>query len=514
MAGGTGDVPTNHGNQPSGRLIEHTDLATDDRADRVGHVVREIEGRGLHSIRLAFADVHGVLRGKTIRADLAADAFADGVGITSALLMKDTGQNNVYPVWAAGGGLDQPWMTGAGDMMMLPDPATFRVLPWADGTGWLLCDLVTPDGAPIEYSTRRLCATLDEEMRSNGRRIVAGLEIEFHLYHRDAEAGSTASTGTTPTVPPSTRLSPIHPGWMYLGENRFDTIEPLLEPLRSNLTALGLSPRSLEIELGPGQVEMTFSPAGALEVADQALLLRAAVNQIAGRHGLLATFMSRPHVPGSFTSGWHLHQSLVDGDDGPNLFALPTGAPSGAPSVAPRGSPSGSSLTASGRHYLAGLLGNAAESCLLTTPTVNGYKRYRAESLAPLRASWGSQNRGAMLRIIGRAGDPATRIENRIGDPAANPYLYLASQMVSGRLGLDAKEEPPPSADSPYEDEAGPRLPANLGQAIDRFDGSAAYRTAFGDPFVDYLLGIKRAEWNRFLSAVTDWEHEEYMELF
>ena len=514
MAGGTGDGPTNHGSQWSDRLIEHTDLATDDRTDRVGHVVSEIEGRGLHSIRLAFADVHGVLRGKTIRADLVADAFTDGVGITSALLMKDTGQNNVYPVWAAGGGLDQPWMTGAGDMMMVPDPSTFRVLPWAAGTGWLLCDLVTPDGAAIEFSTRRLCAMLDREMRSTGRRLVAGLEVEFHLFHREAGSGSTAPNSTTPTGPRSAHLSPIHPGWMYLGENRFDTIEPLLEPLRSNLTALGLPPRSLEIELGPGQVEMTFSPGGALEVADQALLLRAAVNQIARRHGLLATFMSRPHVPGSFTSGWHLHQSLVDGDDGTNLFALPPGAPSGAPSGAPLGPTSGSPLADSGRHYLAGLLGNAAESCLLTTPTVTGYKRYRADSLAPLRASWGSQNRGAMLRIIGRSGDPATRIENRVGDPAANPYLYLTSQMVSGRLGLDAKEEPPPSADSPYGEEAGPRLPTYLGQAIDRFDGSAVYRTALGDPFVDYLVGIKRAEWNRFLSTVTDWEHEEYMELF
>lgn len=477
------------------RLVDRTDLATDDRADRTDHVVAEIEGRGLHSVRLAFADVHGVLRGKTIRADLLRNAFADGVGITSALLMKDTGQNNVYPVWAPGGGLDQPWMTGAGDMMMLPDPTTFRVLPWTDGTGWLLCDLFTPVGEPIGFSTRRLVAVLDEELRATGRHVVAGLEIEFHLFLRPAADG-----------PDGHGLSPIHPGWMYLGENRFDTIEPFLEPLRANLTALGLPPRSLEIELGPGQVEMTFSPAGALEVADQAVLLRSAINQIAGRHGLLATFMSRPHVPGSFTSGWHLHQSLVDTDDGTNLFTRR--------SPAPAGSSAESVLTDLGRHYLAGLLGNAADSCLLTTPTVTGYKRYREESLAPLRASWGSQNRGAMLRIIGRHGDPATRIENRVGDPAANPYLYLASQIIGGRLGLEAKEDPPPPADSPYGEDAGPRLPTDLGHAIERFDASTVHRSALGDTFVDYLVGIKRAEWARFLATVTDWENEEYLELF
>ncbi len=486
------------------RLVERAGLDSRAHRDRVSDVVHQAESRGLHSVRLAFADVHGVLRGKTIRADLVADAFAEGVGITSALLMKDTGQNNVYPVWAPGGGLDQRWLTGAGDMVMLPDPTTFRVLPWAEGTGWLLCDLFTPDGDPVDYSTRGLCATVDRELRDTGRRFVAGLEMEFHLYHRHARSGTTPDT--TDGEPGDRNLSPIHPGWMYLGENRFDSIEPVLELFRSNLTALGLPPRSLEIELGPGQVEMTFSPAGALEVADQAVLIRSAVNQIAARHGLMAMFMSRPHVPGSFTSGWHLHQSLTDNDDHTNLFAR---------SDAESGRPGGDAiLSERGRHYLAGLLSHATDSCLLTTPTVTGYKRYRPESLAPLRASWGSQNRGAMLRVIGRPGDRGTRIENRVGDSAANPYLYLISQMVSGRLGLEAKEEPPPSADSPYGEEAGPRLPTDLGQAIEHFANSDIYRAAIGTTFVDYLVGIKQAEWNRFLATVTDWEHREYGELF
>ncbi len=469
-------------------------------------VIAEVEGQKLHSVRLAFADVHGVLRGKTIRADLLSDAFANGVGITSALLMKDTGQNNVYPVWAPGGGLDEPWLTGAGDMMMVPDPATFRVLPWAAGTGWLLCDLFTPAGEPIEFSTRSLCAGIDTELQAAGHRLVAGLEIEFHLFRRPvrsaADAGPQADVGSDD----HRDLSPIHPGWMYLGENRFDTIEPTLERFRADLTTLGLPPRSLEIELGPGQVEMTFSPAGALAAADQAVLIRSAINQIAARNGLTAMFMSRPHVPGSFSSGWHLHQSLVGVDDDTNLFARADRDPTSSASDAV--------LSDCGRHYAAGLLAHAAESCLLTTPTVTGYKRYRPESLAPLRASWGSQNRGAMLRIIGAHGDPGTRIENRVGDSAANPYLYLVSQMVSGRLGLEAKEEPPAGADSPYGDEAGPLLPTDLGQAIEHFDGSEAYRTALGSRFVDYLVGIKRAEWNRFRSTVTDWEHREYGELF
>ena len=119
-----------------------------------------------------------------------------------------------------------------------------------------------------------------------------------------------------------------------------------------------------------------------------------------------------------------------------------------------------------------------------------------------------------MLRVIGHPGDPATRIENRVGDSAANPYLYLASQIVSGLAGLDAAEEPPPASDSPYEPASGPRLPASLGEAVEAFAASALYRKALGDEFVDYLVGLKRAEWNRFLGAVTDWEQNEYLDLF
>ncbi len=469
---------------------------SDERRSLVDEALAEVEGCALHSVRVAFADQHGVLRGKTIRADLLADAFGSGVGITSALLLKDTGQNNVYPVWEPGGGLDQPWLTGAGDVVMLPDPATFRTLPWADGTGWVLCDLFTPSAGPVPLSTRGLCAAAQQRIVDLGYDFRAGLEIEFHLYRL------RPSDGTVDDVRDPADMSTLrhtHPGRMYLAEDRFDLIEPFLEPLRSGLAAIGLAPRSLEVELGPSQVELTFSPTGGLEAADQAVLLRAAVKQIARRHGLHATFMARPNVAGSFSSGWHLHQSLLDRAGGTNAFT---------PDSADQ------SLSTSGRHYLAGLLAHAAESCLLSTPTVTGYKRYRAESLAPDRIAWGSQHRGAMIRVIGGVDDPATRIENRVGDSAANPYLYLASQMVSGAAGLTAGKKPPPATDAPYDEAAGPLLPRNLGEAIDTFQSGTLYESAFGADVVSYLSGLKQGEWTRFLATVTDWEQREYFELF
>ena len=167
-----------------------------------------------------------------------------------------------------------------------------------------------------------------------------------------------------------------------------------------------------------------------------------------------------------------------------------------------------------GAAFAAGILKNAAGAAVFTTPTVNGYKRYRPNSLAPDRAAWGRDNKGAMLRVVSAGpGDGATRLENRIGEPAANPYLYLASQIYSGLDGLRNNLSPPPPTDDPYANDA-PPLPTNLMDAVTELDNSATMRSAFGDRFVDYLLHIKRAEIARFLSTVTDWEHKEYFEIF
>ena len=167
-----------------------------------------------------------------------------------------------------------------------------------------------------------------------------------------------------------------------------------------------------------------------------------------------------------------------------------------------------------GRHWVGGLLAHAAASCLLTTPTVNGYKRYRPNSVAPDRIAWSPQHRGAMVRVLGGGADPATHVENRVGDPAANPYLYLASQLVSGLDGLAAGTEPPAPTLSPYTPDAGPLLPRSLGDAIDAFAASDLYRRCWGDETVDYLVTIKTSEWRRFQAAVTDWELKEYGSLF
>ena len=228
------------------------------------------------------------------------------------------------------------------------------------------------------------------------------------------------------------------------------------------------------------------------------ILFRSAVKQICHRHGFHATFMCRPKLPNVFASGWHLHQSIVSrgGDD--NAFMTKDG---------------GEVLSAFGKNYLGGLIKHARASAAFATPTINGYKRYRSYSLAPDRAIWGHDNRGVMVRVLGGAGDPATRLENRIGEPAANPYLYMASQILSGLDGVDHALDPGPSADAPYETKAA-LLPKTLREAVDALQGDAFFREALGAGFVDYYVHIKNAEIERFQAEVSEWEQREYFETF
>ncbi|HEX5958832.1 MAG TPA: glutamine synthetase, partial [Hyphomicrobiaceae bacterium] len=206
----------------------------------------------------------------------------------------------------------------------------------------------------------------------------------------------------------------------------------------------------------------------------------------------------RPRIPNVMSSGWHLHQSLKDRTTGANAFvpAQP-----------------GNLLSDMGRHFLAGLLTHARAASVFTTPTLNGYKRFRPHSLAPDRAVWSHDNRGVMVRVMGGAGDPATRLENRVGEPAANPYLYMASQVLAGLDGLQRRLDPGPPADTPYDTNAEP-LPRSLEEAVQVLRTDAFYREALGAGFVDYLLTLKEAEIARFHAEVTEWEQREYFEMF
>ena len=437
-------------------------------------------------VRLAFVDAHGVLRGKTLVAEEAARVLRHGANATTTLLMKDLSGKTAFPVFSAAGGFDMPALRGAADMVMLPDPLSFRVLPWAPHSGWLLCDLYLPDGQPMPLSTRALLRQQVDRLSQRKLEFFAGIEIECHVLR----AGDPQPDGQ-----PGTRHL-FNPGYQYLTELRYDELDPLMEKLRANLQALGLPLRTMEVEFGPSQIELTFGPAAGLLPADQMILIRSAVKQTCRRHGAVASFMSRPRLPNVVSSGWHLHQSLRD-PAGSNVFMAD------AP---------GQALSGLGMAYLGGILAHARAACAFTTPTINGYKRYRPYTNAPTHANWACDNRGVMVRVLGRPGDPATRLENRVGEPGANPYLAMAAQVAAGLDGLDRGLDPGPATDAPYETAATP-LPRSLMEAIQALRDDACFGAAFGPFFIDYVCRLKQAEIDRFLSDVTEWEHAEYFEL-
>jgi glutamine synthetase len=461
-------------------------------AKRLAAIVQE---KRLETIRLSFADQHGILRGKTLIAAEAVASLESGCSITTTMLAKDTSHRTVFPVFTTGGGFGMKEMEGAADFMMVPDPTTFRVLPWSPTSGWVLCDIYFGDGKPVPFSTRQLYRSVLNKLGERGYDFVAGLEVEFHLFKLE-DTHMAPQYATQPGEPPSVSL--LSHGYQYLTEQRYDQMEGPLDIIRRDVLALGLPLRSVEIEFGPSQCEFTFAPKKGIEPADNMVLFRSAVKQIARRHGYHATFMCRPKLPNVFASGWHLHQSLVSRADGRNAFMATDG---------------NESLSPLARNYLAGLLAHARAATVFTTPTINGYKRYRSYSLAPDRAIWGRDNRGVMIRVLGATNDSATRLENRVGEPAANPYLYMASQIFSGLDGVDRKLDPPLSADTPYETKAD-LLPKSLREAVYALDDDPFFREQLGAAFVDYYVTIKNAEIERFQAEVSDWEQREYFEMF
>jgi glutamine synthetase len=490
-------------------FIERYGLWTDEQRRRADEIKRQAEADKLRYVRLAWGDTHGYARAKTLTIPAFLSALASGHNIGVATTTLDSAGARVFSSFTRGGGMGIEAMTGSPNITAVPDPGTFRVLPWAPGVGWILCDEYFGDGTPFPFSTRGLLRAALRRLAERGQACIIGAEIEWYLLRVADEHLTEANVGVPGTRGKPIRTFPVEPGYHYYSESAMDLMQPVFDALGDAYAALGLGLRSIENEWGPGQVECTFAPARALEAADNVFLFRTATRQICRRLGYFATFMCRPALPGYYASGWHLHQSLVDAASGANLFA-----PASASEA----------LSRLGRSYLAGLLAHAVPATAFTTPTINGYRRFRANSLAPDRVTWGRDHRGAMLRVLAGEGDPASRIENRVGEPAANPYLYILSQVVAGLAGMEAGLQPPPADDEPYA-AARPRLPKSLAEALDALDQEPLFRRALGDTFIDYFVTLKRTEAGRYQRALdeaggepgdepTTWEQNEYFDFF
>jgi glutamine synthetase len=444
----------------------------------------------IETIRVAWCDLHGQIRSKSMPAGHIQQGLQQGlqdisIGMVGTLMLKDTSDHTAFKVFEPSqfnqlG--EAAKFANASNLVLKLDPAAvaprLHSLPWSPREAWLFAEPFFSDGAPVGLDTRRILQAAITKLQTAGYAMRCGLEIEFHIYKIENELEALdPEIAAWPGRPP--RVSMLHPGYQLLSDAYTDRCHAPMEIIRQTALGLGLPLTSLEIEFGPSQFEAVFDVQDALTAADSMVLFTNGVRQALRRAGYHATFMCRPPFPSIMSSGWHLHQSLMD---------------------ATTGKPEPVSM-----HYLAGLIEHGRAMTALAAPTVSSYARYQPNVLAPHTVSWGEDSRAAMLRVL------PNRIENRVGEPMANPYLYIASQIYAGLGGLQAKPAVPLQNDP-----AAKPLPASLGEALDALEADSVYCDGFGKDFIAYYCHIKRFEIARFEAADDKlaWLKSEYFNRF
>ncbi|MEU6393879.1 glutamine synthetase family protein [Streptomyces sp. NPDC046939] len=476
-------------------FVADHELWDDDRlaaADRV-----EAELAHVDLVRLVFGDPHGLARSKTLTADAFRAVLRNGMNFSPGPFLFDTGHAVAVDFLGDDPGVGVDELVGAGNFVAVPDPLTFQILPdRAPRTAWVLADEYLRDGTPHPLSSRGVLRRVLAEYESRGLAPAVGLEVEWYLTRRlDDEPGNTGNGfGLQGQAP---RVAAMNAGYQFNLDAQYDTIAPLTDPLALRLLELGLPLRSMEHESGPGQVETTFSPMTALDAADAMLLFRTVTKQFCAARGHHASFMSHPALDSADPSGWHLNQSVIERATGRNLFEAE--GPSG-------------SMSPEGKAYADSLLDWARDLFMLSVPTVNGYRRLAAHhTLAPTRIGWRVEDRSAMLRIVGTGA--GAHIENRVGEPCANPYLNIAAQLFAGLQGLAGGA----AGDAPAPGEL--LVPQSLRQSLEAFRAGRAAQL-LGTPLTACLTKLKESEVSRYETwcaqnssrpdRTTQWEQREY----
>lgn len=430
-------------------------------------------GAGVRAVRLQFADLHGICRGKDIPISAFAHAARDGIGFVAAIMTVDLAHNVVA-------GFDQ----GFPDLLARPDLDTLVALPWEPGVVACLVDLENPaTGQPSGVDSRGALRRILRGFEQLGVTPIIGPELEFYL----CEADSAAPNGHRPYA---RQQSPVY------------TVGSVADP-RGTLSRMLDAAVDLDLqaiaaahEYGRAQYEINLRHGPALNSADRAFRYKTMVKELAARDGLLATFMGKPFNDDE-GSGFHVHVSFEDAG-GSNICQNDGDA---------------HGLGALTRHFIAGVLEHGPAMMVFFNPTVNAYRRISAEALVPTRACWGHDHRMTLVRVPKERG-AATRLEIRLGDGTANPYLAYTVALAAGLDGIRRELEPPEPLEGMIydlpEDKLGKLLPTTFQQALEALERDQVIAEAVGTELVDAFGTIKAAELERFQAWVTDWEFAEY----
>ncbi len=406
-------------------------------------------------------------------------------------------------VWFDGSSIEGFAGISQSDMFLVPDPATYAILPWTSGEGKtarLICDVYSDENKPFEGDPRYALKRMMGAAKAQGYEFKTGPELEFFIFK--GKGGCANGCGTGDITP---RNAVVHDKAGYFDASTQDEAIGLRRLIVPAMEQMGLRIEMAHHEVAPGQHEIDFRYGDALTVADSVMTYKTTVRTLCRQAGLRASFMPKP-VAGINGSGMHVHQSLWKGKQ--NAFHDAS-------------DPKGLSQTA--RYYIAGILAHARAIAAVTNPSVNSYKRLVPGYEAPVYICWGNSNRSALIRIpkVRPGFEAGTRAEVRFPDPSCNPYLGFAVMLAAGLDGIAKKTSlPEPQGDNMYHmSEAelkknGIRtLPGSLKEAMDELAGDDVLKRALGPSIYESLTEYQRKDWDSFRTAVTDWETKRYFDV-
>jgi glutamine synthetase len=445
-------------------------------------VLEEIRSSPLAKVKVAVSDIDGVMRGKYIHRDKFLSAVEGGFGFCDVVFgwdMDDQPYDNAYMTG---------WHLGFPDAQVRLDLETYRKVPWDGGVPFFLGDFVKADGSAYPLCPRQVLKRVLARAGKMGFQPMVGAEYEFFNFAETPQSWA-AKKGVDPT--------PITEGMFGYSMLRAGHKREYFNALMDELEQFGVPLEGLHTETGPGVYEAAILFSGALEAADRAFLFKTAAKEIAGRFGIMPSFMAKwnPKYPGC--SG-HVHQSLSDGKK--NLFHDAKGRYGG--------------ISRLFESYLAGQLAYLMEFGPMFWPTINSYKRLVDGFWAPVKPTWGIDNRTASFRVL--PGSPkSTRIETRCPGADMNPYLAIAASIAAGLEGVarGLKLTVKPISGDNKGAEGIVRAPRTLIETTRILHASKLAREWFGSDFVDHYCATREWEWRKWLDAVTDWEMKRYFEI-
>jgi glutamine synthetase len=437
-------------------------------------VLQAAKEANVRFVHLQFTDVVGIVKGVTVPVDQLEGAMTNGI-------------------WFDGSSISGFARIAESDMYLVPDPATFALVPWESGeevrTARLLCDVFTPHGEPFAGDPRQVLRRMMGEAAKMGFVYNTGPELEFFLFRRDQNGDSTPL---------------LHDQGGYFDQSTDKAVE-VRKHMVNALKAFGIRVEASHHEVAPGQHEIDFEYADALHAADNAVTFKYALKAVAAGFGLHATFMPKP-IASINGSGMHVHQSLVVQDSGKNAFADASDR---------------YGLSATARQFIAGQIAHARGMCAVLSPLVNSYKRLVPGYEAPVYISWARINRSALLRVpqVSPAKVEQTRVELRCPDPSCNPYLAFSVMLAAGLDGIRRKLEPPdPAEEDLYHLPAEKRqkhktLPGSLSEALQELQRDDVVKDALGAHAYEKFVEAKTQEWDEYRTCVHAWELQRYLHI-